>query len=417
MLNPASISSLKASTQMRDLTCALASVNRKIKYYLGCAASTYYSTKDDFEKELTYFSTLELTAHDKLAAAAAVGDQTKVRAYLTEVTNLMSWVNFGFCSPVQAAASTGKTECLAILLDHAAQDMPATRTTSQKSHRDASTSVRKGIQIAMENGHASCAALLMDFQHKWDLLREMRETGSLGRPHLFRAAEAGCIDLFKDLMGPDAHGSSYAHDRDLHDAALVALENCHTNIIRYLLETKVMAPTMVPGNRSGVSTPPLGLAVMSGNRAIVDLLLSFGAPLDSQILIWAIKQSKPQETSTPDMKCTHPERPIYHIVKHLIAIGTVVDRTSMSACAPRAMRIVCSYCDGGQHKYRLTDGVRVIIRMCHETMKKYSRTPSVVPGHVKMVLKLVLGGKLIVEKSFQDMAKEVVDWLAAKAKP
>lgn len=244
----------------------------------------------------------------------------------------------------------------------------------------------------------------------------MRETGSLGKPHLVQAAEVGCLDLFTDLMEPEAQGGPQAHGRDLHDAVHTALQKGHTNIIHYLLETELMTPTSILGNRSGVITSPLGLAAMSGNRAMVDLLLSFGARLDSHTLILAIQQSTPQDTCTSNVKYTRPERPIYHMVKYLIASGVAVDRASLAACESRAMRIACSYRDGGQHKYKLTDGIRVTILVCHEARKRFSRNPGVLLGNAKMVLRLVLSGKLTVEDLFQDMAKNVMKWIGA-AKP
>lgn len=103
------------------------------------------------------------------------------------------------------------------------------------------------------------------------------------------------------------------------------------------------------------------------------------------------------------------------MVHHLIAAGSTTDRSTIAACEVRAMRIVCIYRDRGQQKYKLTDGVRVIIKICHTTMMRFSRTPSVVPGHAKMVLRLVLSGKITVEESFKDMAKDMMDWVTGKS--
>lgn len=137
MLGPAPTTSLKASKRIKDLTYALASVNQKFKHYINCAASTYFNTKEDYGRELEYFTALELTTHDKLGAAAAVGDEAKVRRFLAEGVNPMAWVNFGFDNPVQAAASTGKTGCLVVLLEHAEKDVPDTRIPGQIWLRDA----------------------------------------------------------------------------------------------------------------------------------------------------------------------------------------------------------------------------------------------------------------------------------------
>ena len=140
----------------------------------------------------------------------------------------------------------------------------------------------------MKNGHTPCAALLIEFQHKWDLLRV---SGWVEKTHLVQAAETGCVGLFKDLLESEVSGEPQAHGHDLHNAVRIALENGHIAFIRYLIETKAMTTTSILAKPNAVTALPLGIAAMSGSRPMIDTLLPFGpsGPAGTLLYSFAIR--------------------------------------------------------------------------------------------------------------------------------
>jgi hypothetical protein len=105
------------------------------------------------------------------------------------------------------------------------------------------------------------------------------------------------------------------------------------------------------------------------------------------------------------------------MVHHLIEAGVAVVSLVLGNFESRASRVLKARHNFHKVHKCISEGAMVTILIAREAMRTVSRHELKQFGSIKLLLRLVLNGKLKVPTEplpFEEMAKEVIDWLAAE---
>ena len=251
------------------------------------------------EEALAYFRAEEIAMPDLLAAAAALGSVPAVQHFLDEGTKVLTGhLVAGFGSPLLAASNDARV--LQPLLNQAEHEIESTSASSEHTPQALFAILDNAIRAAVDAKSADCAIMLIDFAEEHSGKRVVRQFNS----YAARAAESGSIELVDYFLLQKPNSAE--------NVILKACEYGQLTLVRHLLSTKVMIPPpgLCPLPRDYTYTP-LRVAVQNKNRALVNLLIEFGADLTPDLIICAL---------------TLPRGSVFPMVQHLFQMGCSVNR-------------------------------------------------------------------------------------------
>jgi hypothetical protein len=230
-----------------------------------------------------------------------------------------------------------------------------------------------------------------------------------------KATRGGCAPLVKTLVNRKAWKDNDNDAWRLHEAILAAIAHGQTAIVRYFLDANFTKPLSTSAIAPILGKSSIGVATQTGHPAMLDLLLSMGAEIDAQTLVWAILHADlntcPKYDFVPAAEAPSPE---YRMVRHLVDIGATIHQDIVGACERQAIWIVKYYYCGGQFRYDMAERIPIVVFIAAEMKKCFDKVPlsiEIVPLHIKTVLRLILNGKLVVDATDRATANEVMDWV------
>jgi hypothetical protein len=211
-------------------------------------------------------------------------------------------LGLGFDNAIRCTAMNSREQVLEILLEKADKDM---RNRGRGKIQLVEGLFQQSIDDAANAQHASTAIMLFEFALRYGLVQmgpqETNQVLPNDRAVPVRAAENGCVDLvcyiIKEGRPAVMCEGSMGYHLNLHDAVIAACHNGRVGVMRYLPEARhitvtpsflPMQPSSIPSESKYRDYTPLELAVSFGHRTLVNLLLEFGAQLESKLLVYAV---------------------------------------------------------------------------------------------------------------------------------
>ena len=440
------------SVILRDIAQAMAAINPDCVSHISGRKPKKASHlgHNNMAEALAYFAEQHPSKEDVLGAASAVGNNAIIINCLAQGVTA-SAQGIGFNNPIQAAASTGKTASLKILLDDELGriDAIADRFSYLTAYGERARLFRltvTAVYVATDNNHAQAAVMLIKFMrdHCADFLPQLNmdisaRVAGYGNASLFsrhvnapnrqlnlnflaRAAGYGNASLVELLMETDDLSKDFACVDDVKAAVHAALtagdrvygmgngksvvvpnSTAHQiNVVRYFCDSGVITASPTAPYHCSMKKA-MQLAPRSGSCTLLDFLIAQGATqehvnfaLEAAVAHWG------EVTG----------RPIFDIVQHLLGCGAVVDEQLLDQCDRHASNIVRSVVGAQGFRINVTDGAKVSVLVSHQLMGQQTRHK--LPFNVKVVLKRVVSGKIAMPTKpmqFVDMAKEVLEWL------
>jgi len=265
------------------------------------------------EEALAHFRREEPAMPDLLVAAAALSSAPAVQHFLDEGTKVFTGhLAAGFGSPLIAAPTDAPV--LQLLLNQAEHEIESTSASPEHTPQNVFAILDSAIRAALDAKSAVCAIMLIDFAEEHSGKRLAHQFSS----YAARAAESGSIELVDYFMLRKPNSAEHV--------ILKACEYGQLTLVRHLLSTKVMIPPpgLCPLPRDYTYTP-LRVAVQNKNRALVNLLIEFGADLTPDLIICAL---------------TLPRGSVFPMMQHLFQMGCSVNRKVVVEAARSAKEYI-----------------------------------------------------------------------------
>jgi hypothetical protein len=147
---------------------------------------------------------------------------------------------------------------------------------------------------------------------------------------------------------------------------------------------------------------------------VVDTLRNHGALLRSEHLIDGSADLYTHTRASKEKQGILRAR--FFMVHHLVRAGVAVDSLALEHLEKRASRVLKARHDFHKAHACVSDGAMVTVLVAREAMRSVSQRELKRFGSIKLLLKLVLNGKMKVPTMplpFEEMAREVCDWMVA----
>jgi hypothetical protein len=159
-------------------------------------------------------------------------------------------------------------------------------------------------------------------------------------------------------------------------------------------------------------------AIQQGHRVMVELFRAYGVDLQPDHLVDCLGKPKHPldrfESSSIRVSVNPKPRGCIHMVQHLLNAGVAVDGEVFKRCEEWASNVLKARHDFKKAQSSISEGAMVTIIIAREAMSRLKKEELNASGSVKLLLKLVLNGRIKVPTAplpFEEMAKEVYAWL------
>jgi hypothetical protein len=206
----------EVAVYIRDLTIAIGHNNRGTDLDIFCHPQST-------QARIPWLHTRELTVDEALAAA--------VRRWLAKGGDPLQQKG-RISTPIKAAISTGKVECLKILLEHVKQSLQTgvSNPYTFQERPEIFSNFHAVLNLAVIRGHSPSALILFDFIDQQNPDHEYMLPAKL----LMKAAIGGCVDLVRALLECGTEGKKSELEKHLQEAIREAIWNGNISVVRYM---------------------------------------------------------------------------------------------------------------------------------------------------------------------------------------
>ncbi|KAI4697245.1 uncharacterized protein J4E84_000372 [Alternaria hordeiaustralica] len=368
--------------------------------------SDKYSSKPDFlppdtmdndrRKDLKHSAT-PITSVDLLTAAAAVGNIEAVDHFIAQGADPLGYTSGILTGPIKAAAVCGHTPMVLKLVELARHDFP---TLGARERDWILVTFETAVCHAMKAGDTESVRMLLEFF----VTRREARIPEIWKKLITDGAQNGKTETLVTILKDDIPKRNPGdHHSDLQYALKEACEAGHSELV-----CRILGGDFVLFNRDHLIQQTSLEAARYGHRKLVVVLRSYGAHIGSQHLVEGM-------TTFADRATTH-----FLMTRHLVDAGVSIDAQVLKQCESKASFALRARHKMKQSHFCLTDGAMVTILIASEAKRQGLRAELKSCGSIKLLLRLVLNGKIIVPPEpldFMKLAVEVVDWLASESQP
>jgi hypothetical protein len=225
-----------------------------------------------------------------------------------------------FHNPLKAAASTGKTEAVLVLLKLAETELLAYRERVLEADKVMYNLLERTITLAIRANDAQSALVILAFVRKNVQPPPNKHVLS---PHLVQAMKYGCVDLLKAILEEVSSQDDWPYYAYFKEGACQALISGRSNIIECLL-----ANNLIPFHSKFDEDRDRRL-----NGTAMELAVKFGYSIIIDLLVAAGDVHRPTHLVVVLTKLLNPNsdylRSAFFTIQHLIKEGVVIDRDAL----------------------------------------------------------------------------------------